>query len=301
MTYPIIDIRSELLDFYEQLGTKSKFWYDNEKKLFKQGRPNTGENWAEVVASRICDLLQLPHAHYDFAIFDKKTEGVVCETIVPDGGRLIHANELLAKFILDVYLQKKYQQTEYTLRSVLAYFINQRSDLYPPINFNTTEKICSALSVFIGYLLLDTLIANQDRHHENWGIINKQNILYLAPTYDHASSLGRELSDEVCYERLHTKDRHRTIGFYANKGCSAFRDHEHPYKRLSTLEAFKRSASKDIDAAKEWLQRLSVINEDSLSEIYDILNGLISEYSKQFSIKLVLENKKRLLCSEGIL
>ncbi|MFV2058894.1 MAG: phosphatidylinositol kinase, partial [Thiohalomonadales bacterium] len=53
----------------EQLGTKSKFWYRNDygSMLFKQGRPNTGENWAEKVCCEMCKLLKLPHAHYEFA------------------------------------------------------------------------------------------------------------------------------------------------------------------------------------------------------------------------------------------
>lgn len=44
--YPIIEIESK--DEIEQLGTKEKYWiYDaitNEKKLFKIGRENTGED-----------------------------------------------------------------------------------------------------------------------------------------------------------------------------------------------------------------------------------------------------------------
>jgi len=48
--YPIIKIESK--DEVEQLGTKEKYWiYDtktNEKKLFKIGRENTGENWIEA-------------------------------------------------------------------------------------------------------------------------------------------------------------------------------------------------------------------------------------------------------------
>lgn len=48
--------------------------------------------------------------------------------------------------------------------------------------------------------MLDAVIGNTDRHHENWGILRKrvgdrwQGM--VAPTFDHASSLGRELRDE---------------------------------------------------------------------------------------------------------
>ncbi len=62
------------------------------------------------------------------------------------------------------------------------------------------------------YLVLDALIGNTDRHHENWGFLGqvlvnidevseaarlvKQGGYDIAPSFDHASSLGRELPDE---------------------------------------------------------------------------------------------------------
>ena len=49
------------------------------------------------------------------------------------------------------------------------------------------------------YLVLDAVIGNTDRHHENWGILRQRrgNVWYgfVAPSFDHASSLGRELLD----------------------------------------------------------------------------------------------------------
>ena len=60
MSYPVFDISGTDQDLFEQLETNIKFWFANERKLYKEGRANTGENWAEVVASRICDLLLIP-------------------------------------------------------------------------------------------------------------------------------------------------------------------------------------------------------------------------------------------------
>ncbi|WP_099221719.1 HipA domain-containing protein [Listeria costaricensis] len=49
---------------------------------------------------------------------------------------------------------------------------------------------------FYEMLLFDYLIANQDRHAENWGIlINNRNQKYLAPIYDNGSSLFNGLSE----------------------------------------------------------------------------------------------------------
>ena len=49
----------------EQLGTKRKIWYqddDGKFLLFEEGRPGTGENRAEKLASELCELIGLPHA-----------------------------------------------------------------------------------------------------------------------------------------------------------------------------------------------------------------------------------------------
>jgi hypothetical protein len=47
-----------------------------------------------------------------------------------------------------------------------------------------------------GYLLLDALILNTDRHHENWAVIRLMHhdgrvSHEVAPTFDHASALAR--------------------------------------------------------------------------------------------------------------
>ena len=62
--YPIIQISDNAPELPEQQGTKTKYWLrmDNRPYLFKIGRANTGENWAEKVACELCTLLGLPHA-----------------------------------------------------------------------------------------------------------------------------------------------------------------------------------------------------------------------------------------------
>jgi hypothetical protein len=54
--------------------------------------------------------------------------------------------------------------------------------------------------------MLDALIGNTDRHHENWGLVlqgtSDHQDLRLAPTFDHASSLGRNETDERREARL---------------------------------------------------------------------------------------------------
>jgi hypothetical protein len=87
----------------EQLGSKPKFWFQKVASvmyLFKEVRPNTGEDWSEKVACELCRLLDLPHVDYDLAIWKDKNgkdkNGVICPTCVPTDGRLVYGNKLLA-------------------------------------------------------------------------------------------------------------------------------------------------------------------------------------------------------------
>lgn len=73
--FPIVTIPDDVHRFLEQLGTKPKFWFRNQHQiewLFKKARSDTGEDWSEKVASELCALLGLPHAHYDLAVWKQK-------------------------------------------------------------------------------------------------------------------------------------------------------------------------------------------------------------------------------------
>ena len=69
--YPIIEVLSAAAIAVEQLGSKDKFWYEDENHqwcLFKKSRPGTGEDWAEKAASELAEMLGLLHARYQLAI-----------------------------------------------------------------------------------------------------------------------------------------------------------------------------------------------------------------------------------------
>ncbi len=70
--YEIVHVPADASDLPEQLGTKQKFWFVGEDEklwLFKIGRPNTGENWAEKACCEIARLIGLPCASYELALW----------------------------------------------------------------------------------------------------------------------------------------------------------------------------------------------------------------------------------------
>jgi hypothetical protein len=74
-----------------------------------------------------------------------------------------------------------------------------------------------------GFVTLDALILNTDRHHENWGLIRtvspEGKVKHrVAPSFDHASSLGRNEPAEKVAQWLQDPGR---LEWYAQRGRGA--------------------------------------------------------------------------------
>jgi len=308
--FPIRDISELDRDRIENMGTKEKYWFSPTEKhsywrcegnefLFKAGREGTGDNWAEKIAGELCELLGLPHAEYDLAVY-RGLKGVITPSFVPRGGaRLETGNEILARYISGYEKTKRFRQRKHTLRVVLA-LIGDRH-VQPPIGWSSLDETSTALDVFIGYLMLDAWIANQDRHHENWGLViaPEDRIVHLAPTFDHASSLGRNESDSAREERLNTRDVGRSMEKYVERARSAFYGTSSDTKPLSTLEVFREAAMRRRDAARFWLGKLEEISlSDTRSVIGRVPKEEMSDIAKEFTQEIIELNRLRLLATE---
>ncbi len=62
MMYEIVTLVGNAPTAEEPLGTKEKFWYDGGEFLFKQVRPDTGEDWSEKVCAELAGFLGLPRS-----------------------------------------------------------------------------------------------------------------------------------------------------------------------------------------------------------------------------------------------
>lgn len=293
--FEIFKVPDDAADFYEQLGAKQKFWFrkDGQKYLFKVGPLDTGETWAEKVVAEVCSLLGIPHATYEFGIW-RGLKGVISPSIVPLDGELRMGNELLLNFDAGYVEYKTYKQTGYTLQRVFAQLDR---DINPPLGWNRIEGVTTALEVFTGYLLLDALVANQDRHHENWGVITiPDKSSYLAPTYDHAASLARNLTDTERSDRLCTKDYKRHIDMFVTKASSAFNIDANSRKRMSTVEAFLEARTVSPNAAEVWLSKLACLDMTEVQAIFNkIPESEITPLSAQFAFRMIELNRERLL------
>lgn len=208
------------------------------------------------------------------------------------GESLVNGNELLAAIVPDYNTSATYRASQHTIDVVLK-VLRDESIKLPP-SWIAPSNIRTAVDVFLGYLLLDAWIGNGDRHHENWGVIRKKMIpdatetIYLAPTYDHASSLGRELSDE--------SRQKRSVEAYANKCFSAFYLSVGDSKPLKNIDVFTYVAHHHPKATNIWLERLSNITSANILEIFARLpSQIISPIAIDFAQKILEYNQRRLL------
>lgn len=294
--YEVFDVKK--YEQMEQLGTKQKFWYydneDNVKKLFKAGRPMTGENWAEKATSELASLFGLPAAIYDLAYWEEM-QGVITPSFVPKNGRLIHGNELLAKIITDYQKEKRYQLREYKLVIVLKLLDLLNKTVSVPIGYKKNSFISMPMDTFIGYLVFDCWVANLDRHHENWGLVldAEHNKVHLAPTYDHASGLGCRVSDEERKNRLATKDHQYTVSAFVQRGKSAFYSNKH--KSLRVIDTIKIAMDLNPTATTYWIERLAEICHNDIDNIFrNIDEKFITNPAIDFAIEILSVNKKRI-------
>jgi len=294
--FNIISISENEIDSIEQLGTKYKFWFkkDDIDSLFKRGRENTGENWVEVVVSKIFEQLNIPHANYYFAEFGDNI-GTVCETFVPAGARLTHGNELLARAYErieeDYDITSYYRVRKYNLRLIIL--ILNDIKLLPAFDLIAHDYCESASDMFIGYIIMDCLISNQDRHHENWGLIRYGNTIFLAPSYDHASGLGSKVSDEDKEKRLKTKDLQFNVASFVKKAKTPFYDNKG--KILKTIDSVKLCGKINKKTTIMWLEKIETLDINEIERGFlQIPTDLMSDISKVFAIKMLNENMKRL-------
>ena len=290
--YAEIDVTAWPLERSESLGTKPKRWLRDPKTqqrwLMKDTTYNTsadgqrspkGDDWAERIATGVAECLDIPAARTELAtrwVSSENRRGVISLSILDEREELVLGNELLAK---PVYRHDRAAYTVTAIRQALQ-------SVDAPTGVGSES---SAWDVFTGYLVLDALIGNTDRHEENWGVIRSGDSRRLAPTFDHASSLGFLLDDRQREDRLTTKDRGYTPEKWADRAKSPFAGKPHPI--AVAIEACGTLDSKQRD------RRLRECDDvDRLVEpIRRVPEHRMSGPAREFAERVLRRNRQRLL------
>lgn len=289
--YRIIEVKPEWVIDREDMGTKTKFWYrdpdEDANWLFKYPRPNTGEHWAEKIAAEVASVLGVRHAKVELARFEGDC-GSATESFARGDRALCHGNELLEWTVGGYDPKKKFHQSEHTLANIFAGM---------DYVFENPEDESLAKRILAEYVVLDALIGNTDRHHENWGLIRRlegnglRDILFLAPSFDHATSLGRELLDERRNKFL----KENRVGGYAEKGRGAIYWSEDERRGPSPLELVRRAVRTYPDLFRPAGLKLAEIDENVFSQIVDrIPADWMTSLARVFTVELLGYNYRQL-------
>ena len=154
-------------------GCLKKRWkiIDGKRCLIKSGsNPFHQQPFNEVIATKVMEKLNIPHVPYTL-IWDKGLPYSVCEDFITAETELVPAWRILKT-------QKKSNNV-----SVYQHFIHCCQELGVDDIEQSIDKM----------LVLDYIIANEDRHFNNFGLIrNAETLEWLgfAPIYDSGTSLG---------------------------------------------------------------------------------------------------------------
>ena len=282
--YPVIVIQPEWVLEPEGMGSKDKFWYrsakDDPRWLFKYPETNTGQHWAEKIAAELADLMGIFHAKVELAVFQDEP-GSSTESFARDGRELYHGNQILAGKVFSYDSQRRFRHSEHTLEHIF-----QALDA----TFMTDDARRRARLSLADYLVLDAVIGNTDRHHENWAILRRKVgerwTGIVAPTFDHASSLGRELVDESagkCKRRLLDEKR---VGTYAEKAPGAIYWSSLDKKGPSPLEIVRRAYERYPESFQPAIKRVDAI---SINKIEEVLSRIPAGWMTKTAVDFVRE------------
>ncbi len=291
MINTVVSIPFDAREDTEQLGSKPKFWVqlDDGRWLFKEARPNTGEDWAEKAAADLAAEVGIRAAKVELAEYDGR-RGCISRNFVDvaEGQALVHGNEILALRVTDYERTKRFRQSDHTLENIDAAI----RGLFSP------DQADAVLTELAGYMVLDALIGNTDRHHENWGLLARSTVspgnasLSVAPSFDHASSLGRELREERRVALLASDG----VGAYIKKGRGGiFRSPNDPHGEnpLRFVELAARAYPYYFRPALERVAALPI------STLWQVINALppsrTSLTAKQFAVAMILYAQKTLI------
>ncbi|MEH1834734.1 MAG: HipA-like protein [Nostoc sp.] len=143
--FRLIEVPLDAREANEDLGTKEKFWFRHQdlgRCLFKKARPNTAEDWAEKIAAELCELLGLPHADYELAVYNGDN-GIVSPSFLPPqpGAILSLGNEVLARIVSN-YPQDSKDLFQHTIDNVFNVIGDASLNL--PINWTPPKGISHA-------------------------------------------------------------------------------------------------------------------------------------------------------------
>lgn len=298
--WPIVDVSAWRIAGEETQGRQPHLWLSHESRertwLFKPLRPERNRPLGEHVAERLaCELARavgIPSARVELAHRDGVL-GCIVEDVRWSQGSLQPGRVLLTEVVGD-YDPEDPERRGYNVVNIQ---LALRGFSAPPGAY--TPEGFAAFDVFSGYLIFDALIANRDRHDRNWAVLlrppGEPGADALCGSFDHASSLGFNLSDDERQRRMSDG----TVASWARRGSARQFEHQRGQRNQSLVD-LARSASElcGPDVRKYWRQAVLSVQSDVVGSILARAPGL-SGVTRSFTREVIMINRSRLFDALG--
>jgi hypothetical protein len=275
----------------ESAGGDEKVWLEQPggtRWLFKPRTEHDnwaqGEDWAEKLAAEIARRLGVPAAHVELAVRGGR-RGSISRNLVSPGWELQPGALLISEVVPD-YEPRSRTRAGHSLDSIASVL----EGVSPPAG---APPHCTAFEVFSGFLLLDALVANQDRHEENWAVLRPlpgAGRITLAPSFDHGSSLGFNLRDD---KRLLEVGR-SSVPAWACKATAQRFDRASDGMLTLVALALRALSRCTAPAREQWLAALEALSPSELGRVVAAVPEM-SDATRTFTSELLLTNRRRLL------
>jgi hypothetical protein len=291
------DVTSWPVDNLEAIGLDEKLWLrepDRDRRwLFKPVVEHAtwwqDEDWSERAASLLGRALGVPCAEICLAS-RYGHRGCLSLDVAPKAWELQPGAVLLSAVVPDyvpgnLRLPGRPGHSLANIQRALIKFTKPPGSSCPD-DFD-------AFDTFAGYLVLDALIANRDRHDENWAVLfppRNQTPPALAASFDHATSLGYNLRDSERMERL----KRGTVADWALKGTAWRIEHVPGSTRTLVEVAAQALAMVRPTVRGHWLKAVAELSPDSITGCLSCAPEL-SESAVRFAERVVMVNRGRVL------
>lgn len=260
---------------------REQHWLWKYRQRTGDGSESALTDCAEVFTSRLAAAIGLPAADCRFAILDGEL-GLISRNVTPHGYALNSGATYLPE--VDGYERRPTASTDDggRMRRDEGYTLDAVEQVLARVGPPPGTGGLSGFAVFAGYLVLDALVANGDRHPGNWAILERltDGARFLAPTYDHGSALGAGMTE--------ANRRDRDPEAFARRGrANPFE----PRKQLLVELALQAVQRGD---ARLWLERVAALDEAAIRATLEATPGRLSEVASTFIERVVLENQRRL-------
>ncbi len=286
----------------ENRGARRKLWVtlgeDGTQWLLKFPRPNTGEHWAEKVASEIGRLFEINTARVELARAGGEL-ATICRSFLGDDDNdssiaWLHGSELLDFTTPDYDVNLVRPNRFHNVKTIVGAIWEGEKIFDFGLENGTSDMDIELAS----YALLDALIGNTDRHHDNWMVVfvlgAGNSWVNVAPSYDHASSLGRELTDTRREQILSTDG----VLDYLRRGRGGVFRAATDVHAPSPLTLARLLCRWRPELASDWREQLNSVSDSAVRSVIErVPPEFASEMAKQFAYQVVVTSRVELLRS----